>query len=598
MGRDSWSRGAATLAVAIVTALATAGHAAANDGGVKVERAGGSSSVRFLRLAPGSEAAAAGSGGSIAHRARTLARSLRGDLGLGSSDNFEVIGVDRPGLAGPAVRLQQLYRGVPVLGAQVIARADGARQQFRSVSGETRPVSVDVAPSMSESAASRTALAAAAKQEGLSEAGLSPGQGTLQVYEPRIIGAPGPSGQHLAWRFDVTSTDGTIDRLVLIDAHSGALLLSFSQIDNALERHVCDAGDSDSRVPCEPPYARTEGQPPTGDRDTDLAYRYAGATYHFYRHRLGRDSIDGKGLPLISTVQYCEGSCPYGNAGWNSQLKQMDYGTGFAAADDVVGHELTHGVTSFTSNLYYYYQSGAINESLSDIFGEFIDLTDGLGTDTPQVRWLIGEDLPKEAGTLRDMKDPPASNDPDRMRSRLYWARSEDQGGVHTNSGVGNKLAYLLTDGDRFRGHDVKGLGINRVAKLFYLVNTSYLTSGANYGDLGFDLRKACGELRRSGQLGKRACTQVRRAEKATQLMYQPRRAPTMEAPVCRRGQARVRFHDGFEHGRRFRRQWTSGQLVGAASPWKRTGDYASSGKYGAGTIPGADAGCLHPADA
>ena len=77
----------------------------------------------------------------------------------------------------------------------------------------------------------------------------------------------------------------------------------------------------------------------------------------------------------------------------------MAYGDGFASADDVVGHELTHGVTEFSSHLFYYFQSGAINESLSDVFGEFVDQTNGAGNDTAGVKWQLGEDLPARSAS-------------------------------------------------------------------------------------------------------------------------------------------------------------------------------------------------------
>lgn len=95
-------------------------------------------------------------------------------------------------------------------------------------------------------------------------------------------------------------------------------------------------------------------------------------------------------MTLRSTVHYGSG---YANAFWNGS--QMVYGDayGFPLADDVVGHELTHGVTDYESNLLYYYQSGAINESFSDVWGEFVDLTNGSGNDAPNVRWLMGEDV-------------------------------------------------------------------------------------------------------------------------------------------------------------------------------------------------------------
>ena len=99
----------------------------------------------------------------------------------------------------------------------------------------------------------------------------------------------------------------------------------------------------------------------------------------------------------------------------------MVYGDGFAAADDVVGHELTHGVTDFSSQLFYFYQSGAMNESFSDIWGEFVDLTNGAGNDSPGVRWLMGEDIPV-GGAIRDMQNPPAFGDPDRILSPITTA--------------------------------------------------------------------------------------------------------------------------------------------------------------------------------
>src|SRR6185369_6471708 len=101
------------------------------------------------------------------------------------------------------------------------------------------------------------------------------------------------------------------------------------------------------------------------------------------------------------------------NAFWNGS--QMVYGNGYASADDVVGHELTHAVTERTAGLFYYMQSGALNESFSDIFGETIDLgsTVGGGNDTLAARWLLGEDL--LIGAIRNMSDPTVFGDPSRV---------------------------------------------------------------------------------------------------------------------------------------------------------------------------------------
>ena len=126
----------------------------------------------------------------------------------------------------------------------------------------------------------------------------------------------------------------------------------------------------------------------------------------------------------------------------------MTYGDGFAHADDVVAHELTHGVTENESNLLYWYESGAINESMSDVFGQFVDLGDNDAQDTTAgSRWLLGEDLP--TGAVRDMADPQAFDQPAKTSDPQWNSDWFDAGGVHTNSGVGNKAAQLITDGKR-----------------------------------------------------------------------------------------------------------------------------------------------------
>ena len=226
----------------------------------------------------------------------------------------------------------------------------------------------------------------------------------------------------------------------------------------------------------------------------------AGDTYDFYFNRFGRDSLNGSGLTLNNTVDYCDPSqpCPYANAFWDGQ--QMVYGDGYAAGDDVVGHELTHGVTDFTSHLFYYAQSGAINESMSDVFGEAIDLTNGAGSDTPAARWKLAEDVPDFAPNgLRNMKNPGLFGDPDRMQSPNYTAdpNETDVGGVHTNSGVNNKADYLMTDGDTFNGHTVQGIGIDKSARIYYEVNTAMLTSASDYADLANALAPGVRQPRR-----------------------------------------------------------------------------------------------------
>jgi len=196
-------------------------------------------------------------------------------------------------------------------------------------------------------------------------------------------------------------------------------------------------------------FARGEGGSASPDATVNEAYDGAGATYDFYLQVLKRNSVDGRGLRLDSTVHY---SRHYNNAFWNG--RQMVYGdgdgktfVGFASALDVVAHELTHGVTQYTvpGGLVYEDQSGALNESISDVFGSVVKQWKN-NQDVTQADWLIGAGImaPAAGKALRSMKDP--------GNTSITWA-GDDQpkdmsgyvpgGDVHTNSGIPNHAFYL-----------------------------------------------------------------------------------------------------------------------------------------------------------
>ena len=184
--------------------------------------------------------------------------------------------------------------------------------------------------------------------------------------------------------------------------------------------------------------------------------------------------------------------------------------------------------------LFYQYQSGAINESLSDIFGELFDLAEPSGTDTAATRWLIGEDTPR--GAFRDMQDPPRFGHPDRVRSPRWHRSAADDGGVHRNSGVGNKAAALIADGGTFRGQAVAGIGEERTARIFYQAITSRLTPAANYLDLADALVAACTDLAGSAGLTMAHCASVRDATQATQMHLDASRAGAEAGAAVRSG--------------------------------------------------------------
>ncbi len=264
-------------------------------------------------------------------------------------------------------------------------------------------------------------------------------------------------------------------------------LLHFSQLTDARDRVIYN-GNNTFALPGT--LMRTEGAGPTGDVDADKAYDYSGDTYDYFFTKHGRDSFDGAGGQLKSTVHHCPngGPCPYANAFWNGS--QMVYGNGFASADDVVAHELTHAVTERTANLFYYLQSGALNESFSDIFGETVDLGNGAGTDTTGVRWQMGEDL--GIGAIRNLMTPTLFSDPGKMSDPQFKFKCEavpqDAGGVHTNSGVPNHAYALMVDGGTYNGITVTALGpiaVNALSKaqtIQFRALTQYLKLGAAIG--------------------------------------------------------------------------------------------------------------------
>jgi len=477
------------------------------------------------------------------------------------------------------VRFQQQHAGVPVLGGELIVQLSAGRA-IVSASGELLPnIRQRTLPSIDAASAQQRARAAIAKSAGVAPALLSVSTPQLWWYNPSLLGGPGLRQTSLTWRLEVSTTarSAPIRALVLIDAHSGGLALSFNQIADAKNRLICDGTnvpDTDASADnnCDEPaeYVRSEGAPASGNADIDRAYDYSGDTYDYYFTTFGRDSIDGAGMPLVSLVRYCpQGSgpgfdCPYQNAFWDGV--QMTYGEGFAAADDVVGHELTHGVTQFSSNLFYYYQSGAINESLSDVFGELIDLGNGSGADTPELRWQIGEDIPID-GLTRNMTNPPSLGDPDRTGSPLYYGEIGDNGGVHSNSGVNNKAASLIADGGSFNGYTISGLGLAKTGQIYYRVNTTLLTSGSDYQDLGDALKLACSSLIGSFGFTATDCVEVGKVVLATEMDTPPANALSLDARVCAAGQTvNTSFFDDLENPASG--SWTSAAISGAVNEW------------------------------
>jgi Zn-dependent metalloprotease len=218
-----------------------------------------------------------------------------------------------------------------------------------------------------------------------------------------------------------------------------------------LTRTISDAHGSQTLPGAQ---VRAEGAEATGDAAADEAYAGLGDTYALYQQAYGRSSLDGAGLLLGATVHYGRA---YDNAFWDGERMVFGDGDGevftrFTVSPSVIGHELTHGVTQFTAGLVYQGQSGALNESLSDVFGVLVE-QHAAGQSAAEASWLVGQGLflPAVQGrALRDMAAPGTAydddvlgRDPQPATMTGYVETTDDNGGVHLNSGIPNHAFQL-----------------------------------------------------------------------------------------------------------------------------------------------------------
>ncbi|HEX8105566.1 MAG TPA: M4 family metallopeptidase [Solirubrobacteraceae bacterium] len=577
--------------VPVIAALAAPAAAqAAFPAGAQVQRSAETGQVSFVTMPagrPDPRPQGLAPGAAPADVGRAYLARHGDDLGVGGPSAVRAVRSTAGERGGRTLRYQQTLKGIEVMGGEFNVRLD-RDDNVTSLNGEATPPDedFDATPDLDGAAAERTAIALVARGSKERPGTLRASGTDLKVFDPRVIGGPGFRRATLAYTVTVASTvNDELVRLVVLDADTGNKLAIIDQTQELKKRSVCDGANTPgAQVPCTAPVLNEGGTYGGSVADVKPAYDYAGATYDFFKSRFNRDSLDGKGLALKSTVRYCypaaeEAPCPLANAFWNGT--QMAYGDTYASADDVVGHELSHGFTQFTSGLYYYFQSGAINESMSDVFGELIDQKTVQATkDTAADKWKIGEALPADDGdgSIRNMKNPTLFEDPDRMGSDYYALTTGDSGGVHTNSGVNNKAAFLMTDGGTFNGRTVTGLGLEKVARLYYVVETEYLTSGSEYLDLGLALGAACDALVGTNSFVAANCVEVRDAVAATEMLTDEELADD-EPPCAVAGQfPKYSYFDDMEQAVAAR-GWTSSVIVGTTNPWYYWNGYATSGK-------------------
>jgi Zn-dependent metalloprotease len=249
------------------------------------------------------------------------------------------------------------------------------------------------------------------------------------------------------------------------------------------DRTISDAANLE-RLPGR--VVRREGEAAVADTAVDEAYDGLGATFALFQEVYGRNSIDGAGLPLDATVHYGR---LYDNAFWNGERMVFGDGDGevfarFTASLSVIGHELSHGITQFSAGLVYRGQSGALNESVSDVFGALVEQYT-LGQSAAEASWLIGEGIftdEVEGSALRSMKAPGTAydddvlgKDPQPAHLDDYIDTDDDDGGVHLNSGIPNRAFYLVADA-------LGGSAWDRAGRIWYdTITGPVLTARADF---------------------------------------------------------------------------------------------------------------------
>ena len=397
------------------------------------------------------------------------------------AEGFETIRAATDELGQMHVRLQQRINGLPVVGAEYIVHSDAngdvVAMNGRFVQDRNLPRNPEVN--------AWHAIERAVGQLGIEQPAFN--------GWPRLTYVVNEKGNaFLAWVAEVSyvDADGEERDFIYADATSGDLVLRAPQIHRARSRETYH-GNNTSTLPGTRVLTETSGS--TSDSVINTAHAHAGTSYDYYWNVHSRDSFNNGGAIIKTTVHH---QVNYNNAFWNGT--QLVYGDGDGStftplgnALDVGAHELTHAVTTYSANLTYSNESGALNEGTSDIMAAAVEAwKDGaVSTDT----WKLGEDIytPGTAGdALRYMNNPTQDGSSKDYYPERYVGTS-DNGGVHWNSGIAN-LAFklMVTGGTHPRSktsvnvpalNSTATTSMNMAAKIWYRALTVYMTSSTNF---------------------------------------------------------------------------------------------------------------------
>lgn len=460
---------------------------------------------------------------------------LRPTLKMNLADGWRSRRADKDELGFTHERMSQTYAGIRVEGGEyIIHTKDGFVQTangmwFDGITINTNPSMMKddaVAKAMAYVNASVYKWQVPAEETHIKMSTGNPGATYYPAGELVIVCRNGDimaKDYVLAWKLDIYASEPMSRQWIFVDANTGAIVHTKNRIHHAdvsatgntmysgTQSFTCDQVNANS-------YRLREAARGQGIRTFNLqnsqtysmtdftnttttwtstanddhcaldAHWGAEGTYDFYMLEMNRNGLDGNGMQMDSYVHYGNN---YNNAFWNGS--EMTYGDGSGAAGgfnpltaiDVCGHEFTHGVTEFSSNLDYQDESGALNESFSDIFGTAIEHYKKPST----ANFLIGEEIVVTVGTaLRSMSNPNQYGDPDCYTGTNWYTGTADNGGVHTNSGVQNFWYYLCSVGgsgtnDLGDSYSITGFGWYDAARVAFRNNTFYLVNTSEYLD-------------------------------------------------------------------------------------------------------------------
>ena len=395
------------------------------------------------------------------------------------------------------VTYRQQYQGIPVYDG-LLKFHFNAKEELSSINGNSISIAkLNTVPDITAAEAEIIARDMVSKQDlNKSNTPLQTAKTNLIIF-PKNLMQGGIVTPYLAYQIEVTNKKD-VREYIFINAHTGELVEQFTGV-HPIDRKLYETNTTATNLK----WKEGDAFPGTLSSWQQNEVVTSEHVYNFFKNAFGYVSYDAADHTMITVNNDPTISCP--NARWNGTYAGYCDGT---ATDDVIAHEWGHAYTEYTSGLIYQYQSGALNESYSDVWGETIDLINNymdegenlsVRTTTAcsgSLRWKVGEDATSFGGAIRDMWNPNCNGDPAKVLDAAnYYCGTADSGGVHTNSGVTNHLYALLVDGGTYNGYTMTGMGFVKAAHLWWRAQKNYLTATSDFANFADALEASANDL-------------------------------------------------------------------------------------------------------